>query len=375
MTHMSRGRMVRSPFDMSNSLCSPQPYQALSEVQVRRLLATEEEEHVRTGKKAALHDVSPASLLSIGLELEEQQYVPPAVELAPHLLSIRRQLHRDATRERSSNATKIFETRTALMRRIARFREIQSVYMPIVVRMLVTTSAPPTDVPPSTPSAATITLSTPYVPSPAPPPHTPSSSAKAKANLAENVCLLLPSDVLKTATSTLDDSQDSRTQRNTLLAGFSPGLVDMELRLRRAQCGDALDDLRTKLYMRTRFRQYKKINVRNQTRNMKANQALGNIERRIQRAADKYRAAREALAALVEDSDEWSANYAPYYLVLKPEDIRAFDADDPDTAQKKKKMKKGKKIAEGSRKVSWIWRGTADVENDGLNAGALCPYL
>ena len=45
----------------------------LSEAQVRRVLAEEEEESVRTGKKAALHDVSMLSCLTIGLELEEQQ--------------------------------------------------------------------------------------------------------------------------------------------------------------------------------------------------------------------------------------------------------------------------------------------------------------
>lgn len=45
----------------------------LTEPQVRCQLAEEEEEAVRTGKKTSLHDVSQASFLHIGLELEEQQ--------------------------------------------------------------------------------------------------------------------------------------------------------------------------------------------------------------------------------------------------------------------------------------------------------------
>ena len=45
----------------------------LSEAQVRRTLAEEEEEQVRLGQKTSLHDVSLPSFLTIGLELEEQQ--------------------------------------------------------------------------------------------------------------------------------------------------------------------------------------------------------------------------------------------------------------------------------------------------------------
>lgn len=45
----------------------------LSEAQVRRVLAQEEEEKIRLGHKTSLHDVSLPSFLTIGLELEEQQ--------------------------------------------------------------------------------------------------------------------------------------------------------------------------------------------------------------------------------------------------------------------------------------------------------------
>ena len=36
---------------------------------------------------------------------------------------------------------------------------------------------------------------------------------------------------------------------------------------------------------------------------------------------------------------------------------------------KKRKMKKGKQVAEGSRKVSWIWRGANTTDSEELHAG------
>lgn len=55
---------------MAPDLCS---FSAPSERDIERQLAKEEEEAVRTGAKVPLHDVSPATFLSMGLDLEEQQ--------------------------------------------------------------------------------------------------------------------------------------------------------------------------------------------------------------------------------------------------------------------------------------------------------------
>lgn len=106
---------------------------------------------------------------------------------------------------------------------------------------------------------------------------------------------------------------------------------------------------------------------------MRANDALNGIETRLQRAADKYRAAREALRSLVRTYDNWTKQYAQKYRDLKPEDIYAFDADEPDTARKKKRMRKAKEkqIAEGSRKTLWIWHGADETDSEGINAGML----
>lgn len=260
-------------------------------------------------------------------------------------------LRRDAARERSATSTKVFENRTALTRRITRYRKIQAIYMPIVPQILATATS------------ASLSHSSP--------------SAKVSVELAENLPLLLPSGVLRMdrdgGGGSNDEAASRQARREVTIASFAPDLVPGEIQLRRAQCSDAIEDLRTKLYMRSRFRQYKRLNVRNQHRNGRANDALGNIEFRLQRAADKYRAARDALLSLIGSRD-WTPELAQQYPLLTHEDIRAFEADDPDTARKKKKMRKTKEkqIAEGSRKVSWIWRGADSTDNEGINAG-MCP--
>lgn len=212
----------------------------------------------------------------------------------------RRVLRGEAARERSSNTAKIFESRTALSRRLARYREIQAIYMPSAPRLLAAMSEEIDD-------------------------------GKSPVQLAEHAPLLLPSEVLSVERDdgTVGDMDARNTRRQVLVAGFAVGLVDAEMRLRRAQCHSALDDLRTKLAMRTRYRQYKRVNVRHQAPNIKANEALANIERRIHKAAAKYRAAREALRSLVETHAVWIAEYDRQYPPLKDEDVRALDADDP----------------------------------------------
>ena len=96
----------------------------------------------------------------------------------------------------------------------------------------------------------------------------------------------------------------------------------------------------------------------------------------MQRTADKYRMAREALKSLVGSHATWVEDYADEFQELLHEDIRAFDADDPDTVRKKKKMRKTKEkqIAEGSRKTSWIWHGTGESDSEGITAGTRPRY-
>lgn len=96
--------------------------------------------------------------------------------------------------------------------------------------------------------------------------------------------MYLPSDVLRLARQEREDkSPIAATERTSkwavLSKGCVEGLIDAESKLCIAQCHSALDDLRTKLHMRIRLRNYKRINVRNQRPNLRANEALSSIER------------------------------------------------------------------------------------------------
>lgn len=278
-----------------------------------------------------------------------------------------------------------------LMRRISRFREIQAIYMPIVPRRLAGTESengvPPENIPSSSTGLSTSGLTDSEHPptSPAwPSPVTlalPQPSDKSSVELAENAPLLLPSAILKAArddgpSNNPDEAAQRQRRRAKLREGFAVGLDALELQLRAAQCADSLEDIRTKLYMRTRLRQYKRVNVRNQHRNSRANDALSGVETRLQRAVDKYRVARDTLMSLVGTYEDWRDGYAAKYRELRPEDVRAFDADDPETARKKKRMRKApeKQIAEGSRKTSWIWHGSGESDSEGITAGTPLSY-
>lgn len=136
----------------------------------------------------------------------------------------------------------------------------------------------------------------------------------------------------------------------------SARLIELEDRLREAQCRDALQDLRNKLHTIDQLYHYKKLNVRNQGPNTRARTGISQQEVRKARAAKKYRRARRAKLAL-SGAGPWEAELK----VLEDDDIRGIQDDDP-RAVEKRKRKRGDKAgpAEGRRKISWIWHA-ADV--------------
>ena len=267
----------------------------------------------------------------------------------------RRQLKQLSRKDNLSNQTKILNTRSALLRRVNNWRKVQTVYMPIVQQRLADGSAAPDggDTPPET---------------------------AARQLLVEAACLYLPSDILSPEREerpvNKNDPQDvalaaARDQRRVaLLRAMTLELDTVERRLREAQCTDALQGLRTRLYMRTRLLQYKKLNVRHQAPNVRARDALSTVEEKIELLAAKYRRAREALQSLVGTAVQWQQHYGNRFLVLRKEDIRGLEDDDPATARRKKKMrrKRTQPVAEGSRLVSWIWRGADRGTMDDLDA-------
>lgn len=201
-------------------------------------------------------------------------------------------------------------------------------------------------------------------------------SSDPARRLIENSCLYLPSDLLKldrdngpvdlSKPEEVAASQARADRWNASVRAIAPGLVDAEVRLRKAQCTDSIDALRTKIYMRSRLLQYKRLNARHQGATTRARDALSSVDKKIQLLAAKYNAARDALMSLVGRNADWEGTYSRRYLPLRKEDIRALEDDDPATARKKKKMRK-EGPAEGRRLVSWIWRGIGAADSDDMN--------
>lgn len=203
------------------------------------------------------------------------------------------------------------------------------------------------------------------------------SSNTSDIRLVENTCLFLPSDLLKDArderrpestdVETIEELAVRAERRDSYKRAMADGLADAELRLRKAQCSDAIEALRTKLFTRTRLIQYKRLNVRNQGPNTRARDALAGVQRKIELIAAKYNAARDALRSLVGKHDVWVIEYDRRYPRLRKEDIRGLE-DEATGKARKKKMMRGAVIGEGMRKASWIWRGAASTDSDDMNA-------
>ena len=283
----------------------------LSEAEIRRQLVEEEERAVKSGARTMVHNISAISMLIIGLDLEEQQWV--LVFLTAHGVLLNSSCRALLQREVRGTAqqTRMYEQRTSFHRRLKNFRQIQTLYMPIVCQKVA---------------------------------KDPSSTEAPQ--LIEKTPLYLPSSL-------------SPADR---LIGCTIGLAGAELNLRQAQCRDALEQLRTMIHIRARLIQYKRYDVRHVGPNTRCNELIVNHEARITRVADKYRRARKAVFALA-GTGPWESELRE----LRVEDLRGLQDDDPETVKRKeeqmwKRRKKNKLStpAEGNRVQSWIWSGVSN---------------
>ena len=159
------------------------------------------------------------------------------------------------------------------------------------------------------------------------------------------------------------------------------GLVEKELRLRVAQCDDALSELRKLLRIRSLAVMQKKKSARGQKESTRARSVLGQLSSRIQLAADRYREAFEALQIIDLDTN---ASWRTRLQVLKIEDVRSMDeveddddagdlGDNADSQRKASRKQKRKGKGNGYRASSWIWMAVKPDANDssdeGLNTG------
>ncbi|KAJ7711574.1 hypothetical protein B0H16DRAFT_1343629 [Mycena metata] len=252
--HVPEWTAMVNAFDMDNT--NPNPYK-LPKTGISehdvRLELAEEE----AAETAPIHNVSPSAFILAGLDLEEQQ----------RRLRIEAETRKDLTTKQTAE---MLEKRTKLGRYTARFRTLQGVYTPAALQALA-------DHPPPVPDKEEF------------------------AGRIENVPLFLP-------------SSPSSTQRE---AGCFKGVVRTEERLRDAQCRSALEQIRSSLHVKSRFRTYKGGQVRHQGVTTRSRNLMDRNDAKIRIYGKKYIAAWEALRALLGPENVGWKRLDPKKILVK----------------------------------------------------------
>lgn len=146
----------------------------------------------------------------------------------------------------------------------------------------------------------------------------------------------------------------------------SPGIAEIEERLREGQMHDALNRLRIYLHIKTSMLSFKDRNLRNQLATTRAQALIHENEDKIWAAAAKYRKARIAKVTIAGHG-EWEKKWR----VLNDTDVRTM-ADEPtvkdlmNADQPEPTSSTSRKVTEGRRKATWIWMA-ADATEGGVN--------
>ncbi|KAJ7575331.1 hypothetical protein C8J56DRAFT_1007724 [Mycena floridula] len=221
-----------------------------------------------------------------------------------------RRLKQDVDRLKSRTTKQtadLIEKRNKVTRQISRFRPLQTMYMAVTAIGKDGASVP------------------------APP--------------AEDVRLLFPSDL-------------TREQREK---GIWPGLEDIELQLRDAQCRDALDQLRNQLIIKSRLLTYKIVHARHQGATTRSQSLLERNESKISMSATRYRRAWEAKLRLVG-----GVVAKVGWRKLEPKDIQCMqDTDETAKERKKREKAKGRKRKRDEAQNGWDVEVTNDAEHIG----------
>ncbi|KAF7974955.1 hypothetical protein HWV62_10677 [Athelia sp. TMB] len=314
------------------------PKSSITMDQVRYVMAEEDKERAALGT-TFVHTVSASTFLLLGIEIETLQQ------------TLRTEVggRRNQTLLQS---TTIVERRTTLLKRVARFRELQRLYM---------VGFDPVEYARTKEEDRARAASRPSLP---PPDH------------VENFPLFMPSG--------LNAGRD--------VDMFCPnGLAELEARLRFAEASDSLERLRHFLRTRSFNNIFKVANVTGQIRNTRAKEKQSRIDDNVRSSALKYRRARAALKSLRGPGD-WERNLQ----VLNNTDIRALnerdltrqeqDAEaalhaangvitqqDRERAEETRRNQTGLSVGEGHRAPSWIWFTNTGAEsmNDPLTRKAL----
>ncbi|QRV92804.1 hypothetical protein RhiJN_20822 [Ceratobasidium sp. AG-Ba] len=131
----------------------------------------------------------------------------------------------------------------------------------------------------------------------------------------------------------------------TLVAAGLSSLSDLEKRLRRGTCVDALQSVKRMLGARSATINFKNANVRGQIATTRSQSVIKGHNAKILKAQWQYensRAALEALGMLQEDQDK--------FLELRPEDLKPLILYYEEYARN---------TGHGATSMSWIWRSEA----------------
>ncbi|KAI0671900.1 hypothetical protein C8Q78DRAFT_972892, partial [Trametes maxima] len=284
----------------------PDPFEEPQPSKVRLELAREDADPTTTRHLPQL-DMSPNVFIQVGLELEEQQYVAPALRV---LRSKAKQSQSD------KDLTDLIQRRNALRRRIEHWAEMQGVYMPLVPRLRLQTDS-------SLPLSIDDDSGT---PDENPTPDTTADIA------VEDILLWLPSSL----------------PQELSIGDFAKQLLGIEFRLRFAQANDSLSDIRRIRRMLKGVSEFRRMNIdgtggRATTR---AHALYSKFLCKQDRAADRYRAAYKALLVVNPDG-AWQRTLR----VLLDSHLTGPYSDD-------------RTPGDGQREISWIWLVPRDAASD-----------
>ncbi|KZS90570.1 hypothetical protein SISNIDRAFT_386166, partial [Sistotremastrum niveocremeum HHB9708] len=301
---------------------APNPFQEPNDEQAQsanRVLVAQQEELERAqGMILEVDNVSPAEFLDRGINLEIS------------ILKFNAKLAEDKPKIGSSLAAVYGERKSALLRKIHAWRDLQYSHMPGVQVLLRgededTEDSEQVDLQPLT------------------------------------VKLLLPSHLSDTVEqgATCSDRQRCTTD----------GLCLKEQRLRMAHCESALTALRRAIRLKINIYKAKEANVRGQRSGTRAGGVLAQYQQKITQAADIYRLSYNALQAL-KPNGSWMATFK----LLRAADCKGPQLQDQDDDQGTAAHRyRQRRLGEGDFQPSWIWSAPGDhLEGDAIGQFQCC---
>ncbi|KAJ6587763.1 hypothetical protein B0H10DRAFT_2233949 [Mycena sp. CBHHK59/15] len=145
-------------------------------------------------------------------------------------------------------------------------------------------------------------------------------------------------------------------------------LYEYEYMLRKGQAHEALEEIRNQLLVRTHEYKWKDTSVRGVKALTRSQGRIEAIDRKIQRAAEQYRAARAALVSLgsMLERTEWQAHLKPLHADEIRGMPRALFADPTRKKRKKRRTNHGDEDSahDEARAMSWIWITQAATERE-----------